>query len=65
MGTGEVTGYLGTHGSAGVSKAALIRPIPPHLLRTDDNPRGVPLALGLPANRGQSAAQGRRAQCCL
>ena len=29
MGTGEVTRYLGTHGSAGVSKAVLIRPIPP------------------------------------
>src|SRR6478609_7098129 len=42
MGTGEVTRYLGRYGSAGVSKAALLGVIPPFLLRTDDNPQGVP-----------------------
>ena len=42
MGTGEVTRYLGTYGSAGVSKAALFGVIPPFLLQTDDNPKGVP-----------------------
>ena len=42
MGTGEVTRYLGTYGSAGVSKAALFGAIPPFLLQTDDNPEGVP-----------------------
>ena len=42
MGTGEVTRYLGTYGSAGVSKAALFGVIPPFLLQTDDNPQGVP-----------------------
>ena len=42
MGTGEVTRYFGTHGSAGVSKAALLGVIPPFLLQTDDNPKGVP-----------------------
>src|SRR3954466_7780514 len=42
MGTGEVTRYLGTHGSAGVSKAVLLGVIPPFLLQTDDNPKGVP-----------------------
>ena len=42
MGTGEVTRYLGTYGSAGVSKAALFGAIPPFLLQTDDNPKGVP-----------------------
>ncbi|HET7051815.1 MAG TPA: alpha/beta hydrolase [Solirubrobacteraceae bacterium] len=42
MGTGEVVRYLGTYGSAGVSKAVLIGSIPPFLLQTDDNPRGVP-----------------------
>ena len=42
MGTGEVTRYLGTHGSAGVSKVALFGVIPPFLLQTDDNPKGVP-----------------------
>jgi len=41
MGTGEVTRYLGTYGSAGVSKAVLIGAIPPYLLQGDDNPKGV------------------------
>jgi non-heme chloroperoxidase len=42
MGTGEVTRYLGTYGSKRVSKAALLGPIPPFLLKTADNPQGVP-----------------------
>jgi len=42
MGTGEVTRYLGTYGSAGVSKAVLIGAIPPYILQADDNPQGVP-----------------------
>jgi non-heme chloroperoxidase len=42
MGTGEVTRYLGTYGSRGVSKAALFGAIPPFLLETDENPQGVP-----------------------
>src|SRR5689334_24992074 len=42
MGTGEVTRYLGTYGSAGISAAALFGVIPPFLLQTDDNPKGVP-----------------------
>jgi non-heme chloroperoxidase len=42
MGTGEVTRYLATYGSAGVSKAVLIGSIPPYLLQTGDNPQGVP-----------------------
>jgi non-heme chloroperoxidase len=42
MGTGEVTRYLGRYGSAGVSAAALFGVIPPFLLRTADNPKGVP-----------------------
>ena len=42
MGTGEVARYLGSYGSAGVSKAMLLGVIPPSLLRTDDNPKGVP-----------------------
>ncbi|MEA2588473.1 MAG: non-heme chloroperoxidase, partial [Actinomycetota bacterium] len=42
MGTGEVTRYLGTYGSDRVAKAALFGPIPPFLLQTGDNPKGVP-----------------------
>jgi non-heme chloroperoxidase len=45
MGTGEVTRYLGAYGSARVSKAVLISPIPPFLLQTDDNPEGLPASL--------------------
>ena len=45
MGTGEVTRYLGTYGSAGVSKAVLIGSIPPYVLQADDNPQGVPQAV--------------------
>ncbi len=41
MGTGEVTRYLGTYGSGRVSKAALLAPVPPFLLKTADNPEGV------------------------
>jgi non-heme chloroperoxidase len=41
MGTGEVTRYLGTYGSARVAKAVLIGAIPPFVLKTDDNPEGV------------------------
>ena len=41
MGTGEVTRYLGTYGSAGVAKAALLGVIPPFLLKAPDNPEGV------------------------
>jgi non-heme chloroperoxidase len=41
MGSGEVTRYLGTYGSARVRKAALLGAIPPFLLKTDDNPEGV------------------------
>jgi non-heme chloroperoxidase len=41
MGTGEVSRYLGSYGSARVRKAALLGAIPPYLRKTDDNPEGV------------------------
>ncbi|MCL2396271.1 MAG: alpha/beta hydrolase [Acidimicrobiaceae bacterium] len=41
MGTGEVTRYLGTYGSARVDRAVLMGAIPPFLLKTADNPGGV------------------------
>jgi non-heme chloroperoxidase len=41
MGTGEVTRYLGTYGSGRVAKAVLMGAIPPFLLKTADNPKGV------------------------
>jgi len=45
MGTGEVTRYLGTRGSARVARGVLVSPIPPYLLQTPDNPDGVPRGL--------------------
>src|SRR6516165_6181218 len=42
MGTGEVTRYLGTHGSARVARGVLVSPIPPFLLQAGDNPEGLP-----------------------
>lgn len=38
MGTGEVTRYLGTYGSARVNKAALLGAIPLFLLKTAERP---------------------------
>jgi non-heme chloroperoxidase len=45
MGTGEVTRYLGTYGSARVARGVLVSPIPPFLLQTGDNPEGLPRSL--------------------
>jgi non-heme chloroperoxidase len=45
MGSGEVTRYLGTYGSQRAAKGVLISPIPPFLLRTGDNPEGLPASL--------------------
>ena len=42
MGTGEVARYLATHGSQRVAKAAFLASLEPFLLKTDDNPTGVP-----------------------
>jgi non-heme chloroperoxidase len=41
MGSGEVTRYLSTYGSARVAKAALIASLQPFLGKTDDNPEGA------------------------
>jgi non-heme chloroperoxidase len=45
MGTGEVTRYLGAHGSSRVAKGVLVSPIPPFLRQADDNPEGLPASL--------------------
>jgi non-heme chloroperoxidase len=41
MGTGEVTRYISKYGSKRVDKSVLISSIPPYLLKTSDNPKGV------------------------
>ena len=42
MGTGEVARYISTYGSGRVAKAVFLGSLEPFLLKTDDNPDGVP-----------------------
>ena len=58
-GGGEVTRYMGRHGTARVAKAVLLSAIPPLMLKTDANPEGLPMSAfdelraGLTADRSQ------------
>ncbi len=58
-GGGEVARYLGRHGSSRVARAVLRGAVAPHLLATDSDPWGAPLAVfdglraGLSADRAQ------------
>jgi non-heme chloroperoxidase len=42
-GGGEVTRYIGRHGTERVAKAMLVSAIPPLMLKTDANPGGLPI----------------------
>ncbi|MFE2578626.1 alpha/beta fold hydrolase [Streptomyces sp. NPDC059378] len=42
-GGGEVTRYMGRHGTGRVAKAVLVGAIPPLMLKTDANPEGLPI----------------------
>src|SRR4030095_6592532 len=44
-GGGEVTRYIGRHGTERVAKAVLISAVPPGLLKTPANPDGMPIEL--------------------
>ncbi|MGE8471800.1 MAG: alpha/beta fold hydrolase [Paraburkholderia hospita] len=58
-GGGEVAHYIGRHGSKRVAKAVLIGAVPPLMLKTADNPGGLPMSVfdgiraGVAANRSQ------------
>jgi non-heme chloroperoxidase len=58
-GGGEAARYIGRHGTGRVAKAVLVSAVPPFMLKTDDNPGGVPvevfdgLRAGSLANRAQ------------
>jgi non-heme chloroperoxidase len=58
-GGGEVTRYIGRHGTSRVSKAMLVGAIPPLMLKTAANPGGTPIEAfdairsGLAADRSQ------------
>jgi non-heme chloroperoxidase len=42
-GGGEITRYMGRHGTARVAKAVLLGAVPPLMLKTEANPGGLPL----------------------
>ncbi|MEI5524847.1 alpha/beta hydrolase [Streptomyces brasiliscabiei] len=42
-GGGEVARYIGRHGTGRVAQLVLVSAVPPFMLRTDDNPGGVPV----------------------
>jgi non-heme chloroperoxidase len=42
-GGGEVARYIGRHGTARIAKAALISSVPPLMLKTENNPGGLPI----------------------
>jgi non-heme chloroperoxidase len=44
MGGGEVARYMSRHGGKGVISAALLGSVVPYMLKTEDNPNGVPEA---------------------
>ena len=44
MGGGEIARYLGTYGDARIARVAFVSAVPPFLLKTDNNPEGVPQA---------------------
>jgi non-heme chloroperoxidase len=58
-GGGEVTRYIGRHGTRRVAGAVLISAVPPIMVRSPSNPEGLPMELfdgfraGLARNRGQ------------
>ena len=44
-GGGEVARYIGKHGTKRVAKAVLIGAVPPLMLKTENNPAGLPLSV--------------------
>ncbi|MHA7262454.1 alpha/beta fold hydrolase [Arthrobacter sp. TMN-37] len=58
-GGGEITRYIGRHGTSRLAQAVLISAVPPLMLKTDDNPGGVPIEVfdGLRASSLADRAQ--------
>lgn len=44
-GGGEVARTIGRHGTSRIAKAVLISAVPPHMLKTEANPEGAPMAV--------------------
>jgi non-heme chloroperoxidase len=58
-GGGEVTRYIGRHGTGRVAKAALISAVPPIMVKSDANPEGLPIEVfdGMRASLAQDRSQ--------
>jgi non-heme chloroperoxidase len=58
-GGGEVTRYIGRHGTKRVSKAVLIAAVPPVLVKSTANPEGLPIEVfdGLRSGLANDRAQ--------
>jgi non-heme chloroperoxidase len=58
-GGGEVTRYIGRHGTGRVSKAVLIAAVPPVLVKSPNNPEGLPIEVfdGLRSGLANDRAQ--------
>ncbi|MFH8487585.1 alpha/beta fold hydrolase [Streptomyces longisporoflavus] len=58
-GGGEVTRYIGRHGTSRIAKVVLLGAVPPLMLKTDTNPQGLPIEAfdairsGVSADRSQ------------
>jgi pimeloyl-ACP methyl ester carboxylesterase len=44
-GGGEVARYIGRHGSKRVAKAVLVGAVPPQMVKSDNNPNGLPMSV--------------------
>lgn len=58
-GGGEVTRYIGRHGTGRVAKAVLIGAIPPLMLKTEGNPGGLPISVFDELRAGVAADRSR------
>lgn len=56
-GGGEITRYVGRHGTARVAKLVLVSAVPPMMLRTDDNPEGLPIEVFDAIRAGERASR--------
>jgi non-heme chloroperoxidase len=58
-GGGEIVHYVGRHGTARVAKVVLVSSVPPLMLRTDDNPGGLPIDVfdGIRAGEAHNRSQ--------
>jgi non-heme chloroperoxidase len=59
-GGGQVTRYIGRHGTDRVAKGVLISAVPPLLVKTPANPNGIPIEV---FDQLRAAVQADRAQC--